>query len=516
MTPDRNRRTDLLDRLMLARYRRLGPRYIDWYLRLVNVFSAVTIAVNVVLFMVYVVDRPDVAWTSAGLVAAWNLVFLEVVGFRVLSRTAGPLRDWLAGSRGPEATRAAWHVARQLTFLLGRQAFLLGFFGVALPAVIYLRIEHGITVEQTAFAILGVISFGTWLLFLGVLVGEAWLRWPRRDVTAHLDGFSDDEREVRTPIARKLLVMFPLVSVLTGSFVAVSATAGGAATGDLVLMLLLTVLFTFTTSGRLAWLTTRSVVAPLQDLVDVTRRVRQGHVGDRAAITSNDEIGRLAVGMNDMLDTLEAADAEVRASSVRLMRAADVERRRVERAIRDGASGRLIQIERTLSDLVGANDDVVASGVFATVEELLATLEELRNLGQELHPTVLSSDGLHVALAQLAERSRLAVDLDVTSDRFNERVEATAWVVVSELIAGIARDESAQRARVTINGDDDRLRINVRDDGAGTSVAAGTGFMAVRDRVEAAGGELVVKASGAGGRLISTTLPLSFATAAAG
>ncbi|MDX1511704.1 MAG: HAMP domain-containing protein [Nitriliruptorales bacterium] len=500
--------TDFLDGLMLARYRRLGPRYIDWYLRVAYVFSAATVALAIVLFMGFVVDRPDVAWAAATLPVVWNLVYGEAVMVPVLRRTARPLRDWLAGQRDEDSTRAAWQVARRLTFLLGRQAFFLAFLGVSMPSVVYLRLAYDITLPEMGFAVLGVISFGTWLLFIGVLVGESWLRWPRRDVTAHLGSFADDEREVRAPIARKLLVMFHLVSLLTGAFVGVSASAGGADTADLVVMILLTGVFTFTTGGLLAWLMTRSVVAPVTDLVEATRRVREGEVGTRAPVTSNDEIGRLAVAINRMLDTLGEVDAAVRESSVRVVRSADSERQRIERAIRDGASHELLQVEERLSALLGASDDVVVEEIDATIDDLMATLDGLRTLARELNPIALETDGLQVALDRFAERSRLDIDVRVSTNALDERHAVSAWIVTTEVLAAIARDVSASSCRVEIEADGNELRISVRGDGkAMGALAADTGFLAACDRVEALGGSFVMRPRTEGGREFLATLP---------
>ena len=71
---------------------------------------------------------------------------------------------------------------------------------------------------------------------------------------------------------------------------------------------------------------------------------------------------------------------------------------------------------------------------------LAGTLEELREYARGIHPAILADGGLAPALKTLARRSPLPVTLDVQlAGRLPERVEVTAYYVVSEALANAAR-----------------------------------------------------------------------------
>jgi class 3 adenylate cyclase len=61
----------------------------------------------------------------------------------------------------------------------------------------------------------------------------------------------------------------------------------------------------FTLSFELTLLVTRSVVAPVRELVAATERVMEGDLSTRVPVSSGDEMGELASGFNKMLTGLE-------------------------------------------------------------------------------------------------------------------------------------------------------------------------------------------------------------------
>jgi signal transduction histidine kinase len=103
------------------------------------------------------------------------------------------------------------------------------------------------------------------------------------------------------------------------------------------------------------------------------------------------------------------------------------------------------------------------------------------------------------------------VDVDAPIDeRLPERVEATAYYIVSEALANVAKHAGANEARVTVRRDGGVLRVEVADDGRGGADAArGTGLLGLRDRAEAAGGTLAVTSSPGRGTVVAASLPLT-------
>ena len=126
---------------------------------------------------------------------------------------------------------------------------------------------------------------------------------------------------------------------------------------------------------------------------------------------------------------------------------------------------------------------------------LTSTLNELREYARGIHPAILAEGGLPPALKALARRSPVPVTLDVrTHERLSDRVEVTAYYVVSEALANAAKHARASMIEVNVDAAGDLLTLTVRDDGiGGADSARGSGLTGLKDRVDAIGGTLSVQ-----------------------
>jgi signal transduction histidine kinase len=223
---------------------------------------------------------------------------------------------------------------------------------------------------------------------------------------------------------------------------------------------------------------------------------------------------RLAAFAELVAQALANAEAreELAASRKRLVEAAQVERRRLERNLHDGAQQRLVGLALTLrlAERQLDRDPETARGMLVRAStELAEALEELRELARGLHPAVLSDHGLKAALSALAARAPLPVDVSVDLDeRPSEPVEEAAYFVVAEALTNVARYASARGATVSVRREADTVLVEVADDGAGgADPHAGTGLRGLTDRVEALGGRLEVESPLGHGTTIRAYLP---------
>jgi signal transduction histidine kinase len=207
------------------------------------------------------------------------------------------------------------------------------------------------------------------------------------------------------------------------------------------------------------------------------------------------------------------ANAALAASRVRIVTAADEARRRIERDLHDGAQQRLITLGLELRDIqaaVPAESGGLAKRLDELAADMAAALEELREIGRGIHPAVLAHGGLRPALAALAGRCPVPVDLDVqVPGRLPGPVEIAAYYVVSEALTNIARHAAATAAAVTVAVADGVLRVRVSDDGrGGADFADGSGLVGLRDRVEALGGGLALDNSPRSGTTLDVRIPV--------
>jgi signal transduction histidine kinase len=197
----------------------------------------------------------------------------------------------------------------------------------------------------------------------------------------------------------------------------------------------------------------------------------------------------------------------VRASRARIVAAGDAERRRLERDLHDGAQQRLVTLTLALGMARGRAagvDPELAALIDSAGKEAREALTELRELARGIHPAVLTETGLAGAVQALVERSPVATTVtEVPRDRFPPVIEATAYFVVSEALANVAKHAMASAAEVSISRLPGRLTVRVSDDGAGGArPEGGSGLRGLADRVASAGGVLRVDSPpGAGTRL---------------
>jgi signal transduction histidine kinase len=207
------------------------------------------------------------------------------------------------------------------------------------------------------------------------------------------------------------------------------------------------------------------------------------------------EIGRLS----------EGRDAAVAAEAVAL--------RRLERDIHDGPQQRLVRLgmdlsraQRQLERDPGAARTTLGEAAGLARE----ALEELRALSRGIAPPVLADRGLAAALAALAARSPVPVELavELPAGRLAPVTENTAYFVVSEALANVAKHSDAATCRVEVTRPGGRLRVVVEDDGSGGAVLApGHGLAGLVDRLRAVDGVLTVDSPRGGPTRLTADLP---------
>jgi signal transduction histidine kinase len=251
--------------------------------------------------------------------------------------------------------------------------------------------------------------------------------------------------------------------------------------------------------SRILLYTTIGVVfAVLLPFVVRATALLQAQLG-RALLTSRAatqaEIGRLAQGR----------DAAVAAEAVAL--------RRLERDIHDGPQQHLVRLGMDLSRAERQLDrDPAAARATLGEAAVLAkeALEELRALSRGIAPPVLADRGLAAALAAIAARSPVPVELsiDLPQQRLAPAVENTAYFVVSEALANVAKHSGASTVQVVVVASGPALRVTVEDDGAGGAVLApGHGLAGLADRLRAVDGVLTVDSPRGGPTRLVAELP---------
>jgi PAS domain S-box-containing protein len=206
------------------------------------------------------------------------------------------------------------------------------------------------------------------------------------------------------------------------------------------------------------------------------------------------------------------ARSDLAASRARIVAAADDERRRVVRDLHDGAQQRLVHTIITLGLAQRAlrGDGANAESLIGEAHEHAKQANsELRELAHGILPSTLTHGGLRAGVDAFLSRLDVAVQLEVTADRFPAEIEASAYFIVAEALTNVVKHARADHADVRASVEDGMLRLEVSDDGIGGADPDGHGLIGMADRATALGGRLEIASPPFGGTLVAATLPLS-------
>lgn len=212
-----------------------------------------------------------------------------------------------------------------------------------------------------------------------------------------------------------------------------------------------------------------------------------------------------------------AAQAQTsQAQRVGAVRAADVERTRIERDLHDGVQPRLVSVGMTLGLAQQKIDDDPAAAKALIAEAHASTkaaITELRQLARGIHPSILDDRGLDAALSALAARSPVPVVLDARiTGRCSPQAEAAVYFVVAESLTNAAKHARAAGCRVLVRRrDDGTLWARIEDDGiGGAAVVPGGGLDGLSNRVLGVGGAFRLDSPAGGPTAVEVSVPCAF------
>lgn len=206
--------------------------------------------------------------------------------------------------------------------------------------------------------------------------------------------------------------------------------------------------------------------------------------------------------------------AELVASRARVVAAGDEARRRIERDLHDGTQQRLVSLALALRAVEARMPDELAelkAELAETASGLAGALVDLQEISRGIHPAILSSGGLGVALKALARRAAIPVELEVVAPRrLPQSVEVAIYYVVSEALTNAAKHGRASGARVDLRVEDSLAHLEIVDDGTGgADPSRGSGLIGLRDRVEALGGTIEITSERGVGTTLRIEIPVT-------
>jgi signal transduction histidine kinase len=194
--------------------------------------------------------------------------------------------------------------------------------------------------------------------------------------------------------------------------------------------------------------------------------------------------------------------------------------KRIAYSVHDEAGQLLVAVHLALAELQAGLPEAQQAQL-ARIQELLNEVERhLRRYSHELRPTILDDLGWIPAVRFLADgvskRANLPIHIDaIVTGRLPTAAETTLYRIVQEALTNAVKHARANNVWIRAWREDLTQCCTIRDDGAGFKMRRGPGaprkglgLVAMRERVSAIGGTLLIESRLGHGTEISIRLPL--------
>jgi signal transduction histidine kinase len=215
-----------------------------------------------------------------------------------------------------------------------------------------------------------------------------------------------------------------------------------------------------------------------------------------------------------LLAELRASLEELSRSRTRILAVADETRAQIGRDLHDGTQQHLFLLRLRLSaesERLRAEQPELAAILEQLGTEIEDAIDEMRSLARGVYPAMLAGHGLAETLRWAALDDPVVVSVHVEGvGRYDPEVERAVYFACLEALQNASKHAGpAHRVWISLV-DDDGLRFEVRDDGAGLGPdtdGAGTGLLNIRDRMAAVGGVVQVDSAPGQGTTVRGWVP---------
>jgi two-component system sensor histidine kinase EvgS len=185
------------------------------------------------------------------------------------------------------------------------------------------------------------------------------------------------------------------------------------------------------------------------------------------------------------------------------------ERRRIAADLHDHVGQSLALARMQIASVRELGSDPRQTAILDEISDSLRqTVQETRDLIYDLSPPQLNEIGLSAAISEWLEEKvgkRYALKAEcivsVSEEPMDDDVRAILFRSVRELVANVIKHARATRVNIRVNQDNDRVKVIVRDDGAGfdantisqsIKTEGGFGLFSIKERMADLGGSLEI------------------------
>ncbi len=206
-------------------------------------------------------------------------------------------------------------------------------------------------------------------------------------------------------------------------------------------------------------------------------------------------------------------------------KAQEEERKRIARELHDDTAQALVVLSRQLDSFISAGQrptqDIITLEKLR--EQIDSILEGVRRFSQDLRPSILDDLGLLPALEWLASdlTDHFGISIGVavlgSERRFSSEAELLLFRIAQEALRNVWRHSQASRAWVTVEFNDGKTILTIRDNGKGFELpqrvsdlasAGKLGLAGMEERARLLGGRLALQSELGRGTTVTVEVPI--------
>jgi signal transduction histidine kinase len=261
------------------------------------------------------------------------------------------------------------------------------------------------------------------------------------------------------------------------------------------------------------------VISSMHDMDSIVRCIEMGATDYLAkpfdpALLQARIRGSLASVQEERMALLREQFAQVTAAQ-------EEERQRIARELHDGLVPVLASLSlrlHTLGKWLEREEHPLTGEIKELAEQAQSSSRDIRRLVHDLRPVALDELGLvpalreHLARCEREQGLTFELAADVP-ERLPAPIETALFRIVQEAVNNVLKHARARHVRVTLQRGDDRVRLEIADDGQGFEAQVPRsgrhlGLWSMRERVEHLGGEFEVASTPGQGTRVMAAVPL--------
>lgn len=235
---------------------------------------------------------------------------------------------------------------------------------------------------------------------------------------------------------------------------------------DIVFLSLIICVFLFS----IARFISRTITNPIIKLKNAALKIGEGDLDIKIQSYTSDEIGLLTDAFNTMTEQLK--EERLKRMSA-LYDGQEIERQRISRELHDGLGQKLIAIKLLLESTSKQNIDETRATLEDVKGSFLKTIEEVRQISNNLAPNILNESGIDIALKNLCDSvqksAKIDIELSVHGDYSisDPKVKFYIYRIAQEALNNAVKHSSASTIQIQLIGNSENIILVVEDDGKG-------------------------------------------------